>query len=423
MPVSHAQYLSDLLEIVATAQRIIEERLEPVFALMEARADSSHMDADPELERKLREAMDRVRLKLHEALPAPMNTARKMTRQVEIAQRRAMNAQFKEVAAIDLFDQTQSIAPVLRASVRRNVALIESIPEELHGQVNEVVTQGIAAGSRVETIRNSVQERFGVAKSRAELIARDQVGKLSGELAKTRQEDLGIDEYTWSCSNDERVRGRPGGKYANSAGNHWVLNDTVQKWSDPPIVDEEDGRRAHPGEDYQCRCQALPRVAALLDALGVPDEDAEFTPAENVEAPRNAVQEIRARQAEPLQTELELQSRAPLLAGARVAAEGVSVDQIDYIQTGMRDLTQHTSAYAGLSQRAINEVATGLRKTSQGKLFEPIKLESDLVPSVAAQGKKLALIDGRHRLTAALAAGAKYILVEVDGQRVIMPLL
>ena len=39
-----------------------------------------------------------------------------------------------------------------------------------------------------------------------ELIARDQLGKLHGQINRRKQESLGIDEYEWETSHDERVR-------------------------------------------------------------------------------------------------------------------------------------------------------------------------------------------------------------------------
>ena len=39
---------------------------------------------------------------------------------------------------------------------------------------------------------------------------------------------------------------------------HRHLNGKRFSWNDPPVVDARTGRRCHPGQDYQCRCVALP---------------------------------------------------------------------------------------------------------------------------------------------------------------------
>jgi SPP1 gp7 family putative phage head morphogenesis protein len=88
---------------------------------------------------------------------------------------------------------------------------------------------------------------WGKAKRKAQFIARDRLAKLNGDITQAQQEDAGVTEYVWSTSGDGRVR-----------NSHAKLNGTRQKWSEPPIVDELTGRRAHPGKDYRCRCVSLP---------------------------------------------------------------------------------------------------------------------------------------------------------------------
>ena len=56
-----------------------------------------------------------------------------------------------------------------------------------------------------------------------------------------------MEEYVWSTSQDSRVR-----------DSHRRLNRKKFRWDDPPVVDPKTGRRCHPGEDYGCRCVALP---------------------------------------------------------------------------------------------------------------------------------------------------------------------
>ena len=77
----------------------------------------------------------------------------------------------------------------------------------------------------------------------------DQIAKLNGELTKQQQTDAGVEEYIWSDSGDGRVR-----------ESHHALNGKRFRWDDPPVVTPpgKPVRRCHPGQDYQCRCVALP---------------------------------------------------------------------------------------------------------------------------------------------------------------------
>ena len=118
-------------------------------------------------------------------------------------------------------------------------------------EMRETLTKAEAGAWRVEDLRKQIQADFDVTKSKADLLARDQVLKLNGQLTQLRQQNAGISEYDWSTSGDERVREI-----------HGDLDGTRQSWDSPPIV-SEDGRREHPGGDYQCRCVAIPVIPWL----------------------------------------------------------------------------------------------------------------------------------------------------------------
>jgi SPP1 gp7 family putative phage head morphogenesis protein len=143
-----------------------------------------------------------------------------------------------------------------RDFIEQNTELIQ-LEQRARAEVREVITGPLREGIRVEEVRERIQERLGVVRSRAELIARDQTLKLYGQIQEARQTAAGIEEYTWSTSDDERVRSR-----------HEELEGTTQRWDSPPIVDRKTGRRAHPGNDFQCRCAAIP----ILPAEGLEEQ-------------------------------------------------------------------------------------------------------------------------------------------------------
>ena len=71
-------------------------------------------------------------------------------------------------------------------------------------------------------------------------IARDQVNKQIGSLNEIRQTQLGITEYEWQTSKDNRVR-----------ETHQANDGRRFKWGSPP------SDTGHPGHDIQCRCVAI----------------------------------------------------------------------------------------------------------------------------------------------------------------------
>ena len=144
--------------------------------------------------------------------------------------------------------------------VEYNVDLIVTIPKNTLGKMEQIVYEGWTNGVTTKDITEQIQHAYGISKAHARLIARDQTAKLNGQIAQKQQTDAGIEEYEWSTSKDQRVR-----------DGHKALEGKRFKWSDPPVVDDKTGRRCHPGEDYQCRCVALP--VFNYDTLNLPITD------------------------------------------------------------------------------------------------------------------------------------------------------
>jgi len=131
----------------------------------------------------------------------------------------------------------------------RNVLLIKSLVGKQIDDVRDVMENAETTGLQVSEIRKQIQDQFGVSKSKADLIARDQTLKLNGQITQARQRLAGVNKYVWTTSGDERVREE-----------HAALEGTIQSWDAPPAP-------GHPGEDYQCRCTAFP----LIEEFDGPD--------------------------------------------------------------------------------------------------------------------------------------------------------
>lgn len=139
------------------------------------------------------------------------------------------------------------IEPAIEKARQANIALIKKANGDYVESVFDKFGSGASdfLGMRVEELTAQLAEREDVSQSRAELIARDQTLKLMGDVNQIKQTSAGIDQYVWSTSLDERVREE-----------HRVLEGTVQDWLNPPTP-------GHPGDDYQCRCVAIPYVPEL----------------------------------------------------------------------------------------------------------------------------------------------------------------
>lgn len=127
-----------------------------------------------------------------------------------------------------------------------NAQLITGLGQRMAEDIADVVQEGVASGSRWETIAGKLAHAGQVTESRAALIARDQVGKLFGDINKQRQTNLGVTRYVWRTVRDNRVREE-----------HEALDGDSISWDSPPT----DG---HPGEAVNCRCYADPDFSDLL---------------------------------------------------------------------------------------------------------------------------------------------------------------
>jgi SPP1 gp7 family putative phage head morphogenesis protein len=131
---------------------------------------------------------------------------------------------------------------VVEAFARENVALITSLPTEFFARTEKMVAKGLGDGVRAEELSQQLQDELGVVASRADLIARDQISKLAGDLNRERQTELGIEEFVWRTVGDERVRSE-----------HADYNGQTYSWAALP----PDGA---PGEAINCRCYADPVI-------------------------------------------------------------------------------------------------------------------------------------------------------------------
>lgn len=175
-------------------------------------------------------------------------------------QREELNKQLRAAVGVDVFAAEPHLLPRVEAFTAENVALIQTLPQRYFDEVERLVISSVRDGTRPEELAVALEDRFDVSESRARLIATDQTLKFFGELNQVRQQALGMDSYIWRTSKDERVRGRPDGKYPKARYSHWAREGKRFRWSEPP----EDGA---PGQAIQCRCYAEPLVDELLENL------------------------------------------------------------------------------------------------------------------------------------------------------------
>jgi SPP1 gp7 family putative phage head morphogenesis protein len=154
-------------------------------------------------------------------------------------------------------------------------------------QVRDLTEKAVTSGFSVKELTKQIQaldNKF--TKSYAEFIARDQIGKLNGEITQRRMESVGLTMYIWETSGDERVR-----------PSHEMMDGGLCRWDDPAVYSLDGGKTwiprpsgavtQHPGMDYQCRCTATSYWYELVgeaDAMIEQYEELDALAAQNIAA-------------------------------------------------------------------------------------------------------------------------------------------
>ena len=111
--------------------------------------------------------------------------------------------------------------------------------------LREEVEAFVFKGGRAEDLKDIIRKSYGESESRSKFIAAQETRLMTAKFRESRYRSAGSEGYYWRT-----VKGSPGHPVRPT---HEVLNGKFFKWTDPPVT-SNDGRRNHPGEDYNCRC-------------------------------------------------------------------------------------------------------------------------------------------------------------------------
>ena len=250
------EYARRLESLVDRFEDMLGERMEELGDLADeaARAREDAVRADASGGRRAREIINEVWARFGRQVDIETEAqtiAGDIAEQVEREDRRMLRRQLERglgvsAEAVDGLLSTGRIMEFVDGFVAENTDLITNVPQRVKDDVSQATTRAMQDGLTRRELSAEIRERVGMGRNRARLIARDQTGKLKGQLNRARQKSLGIDEYRRRTASDERVR-----------ESHDELDGQVFSWDDPPAV-------GHPGEDYQCRCGADPVMDEII---------------------------------------------------------------------------------------------------------------------------------------------------------------
>lgn len=146
---------------------------------------------------------------------------------------------------------TPEIERVMRETLTLNTDIeVKNFTAEQIAELRAKVQQNLFQGGRPDRLEGIIQTQFGVNQRKARFIAENETSLAVSKFREERYKALGSKEYKWSTSHDSKVR-----------HDHKLLDGRTFFWDTPPVVDIPTGRRRNPGEDYNCRCVALPIIS------------------------------------------------------------------------------------------------------------------------------------------------------------------
>lgn len=143
----------------------------------------------------------------------------------------------------------------LKEKIAENVDLIRSFTVEHIERMENSVRQAVVSGGEdFDKLVIEIEKQANKGRAYAEFVASDQVAKAYADISEEKQRQVGIEKYEWVATSDSRTR-----------KSHAVHDGKIYRWDEPPLLDFSlDGQtnrapeNLHPGEDYQCRCIAVP---------------------------------------------------------------------------------------------------------------------------------------------------------------------
>lgn len=213
----------------------------------------------------LNETMAYIQILLLPKQEETIQRAKRIGLEIAVFNERQYEKTVNSVLGIDVFLEEPWLKNQLELFANQNSQLIKNMTDNEMERVSGIVQRGLQEGSSYESIADNIEKSFGITRRHAKLIARDQTSKLNGSLTKLRQQELGITQYRWQTSDDERVR-----------QTHKVLEGKICRWDDPTVFLNEDtgkwekrssigGTNVHTSQDVNCRCVPIPIIEGLFD--------------------------------------------------------------------------------------------------------------------------------------------------------------
>lgn len=150
------------------------------------------------------------------------------------------------------FKMTAAANDVMQATIGEQVGLIKSIASEHLSEVEGLVMRSVQAGRDIGWLTKELENRYGITRRRAALIATTENNKATAMIVRVRQQELGITEAIWVHSGAGK---HPRHSHVMQNGEKYNIADG---WYDPTAKET-----CWPGTLINCRCISRPIIPGL----------------------------------------------------------------------------------------------------------------------------------------------------------------
>lgn len=164
-----------------------------------------------------------------------------------------------------------TVAPQLNDEQRKKIAdewqnnlrldFKKYVTEEQIPKLREVVQENVFAGNRRENLIQGFIDTYGASQNKAKFWAHQETNLMLAKYKESKYVAAGIPNYKWGCvkmphqSSPQAIYKAGEVRYS-----HGILEGKIFSWNDPPVTTPpgQFQRRNNPGQDYNCRCFAIP---------------------------------------------------------------------------------------------------------------------------------------------------------------------
>lgn len=288
-----------------------------------------------------------------------------------------------------------------------NYTLITSNAKNYVSKINTLTEQAIVNGLSPMKLKEEIKKVIeSLSDKHCKLLARDQMGKLNGQITEAQMTEVGLDMYVWSTSYDDRVR-----------DSHAVMEGLLCRWDDASVCSYDNGKTwvsrpsgaidLHPGQDIQCRCVALsfyPELEAEMTGTslneqteGLPDVQTTI----NDDFILNKIDKLKDLGHGDIENIIPMENKEFLKEASEIYNKQRKTGEQIYIEK-MVDLNDIVTRQEWLDKDTLIDFIK----------YDKSKEKGDLIRAVFYKNKYM-LIDGNHRVAMAILKGGKRIKIAV----------